>query len=93
MKKQTNQVLVLSQKKIENTFKDVVEVNKQYFNYLSEIGSKMVNDDSQQKIEVKYPDINKSFYSDVELDDKLMQQLICQHLQREGLNESLKVYS
>lgn len=80
VKKQTNQVLVQNAKKIESTFKDVVNSNKQYFNHLSDFGIKMTSEESQQHIEVKYPDFNKNFYSDVPLEDKVIQQLVCQHL-------------
>lgn len=84
--------MVHASKKIESAFKETVQGNKQYFNHLNDFGNKMTDENSAQRIDVKYSDINKNFYKDVDLEEKLMQKLIHQHLKREGFSQSLKTY-
>jgi len=84
--------LVLNSKKIESTFKEVVNINKQYFDAISGIGASMLDSNSPAFIQVKYPMFNENFYTDLELDQKVVYKLINQHMQREGLAQSLQAF-
>ena len=83
---------MLNAKKAEETFKNVVQINKSYFEHVSEVGQQMTDASSSKYVNIKFPNINEPFVSDVELDKKVVNQLICQHLQREGLTQSYEAF-
>ena len=59
-------------KKCEETLKATVEQNKSYFETVNSIGAGINDKSSKLHIPVKYPDINDSFYSDLELDPNVL---------------------
>ena len=88
VKKQTNQVLVQNSKKTEEVFKSTVSFNKQYFEHIADFG-----DQIKEKINVTHPDLDCKFVTDVDLDKSVVDQAISDHLNREGLHESAKLFN
>ena len=55
-----------------------------YFEHISEFGEQMTSSDSKTKIDVKHKNFNEKFYQNVELDKNVVNQIVQQHLHREG---------
>ena len=67
--------------------KKVVAKNKTYFEHMADFGEQIAD-----KIEVKYPDFDQKFVKDVELDKKVVNQIVMQHLFKEGLKETASTF-
>jgi hypothetical protein len=80
--------LVQNSKKAEEVFKLTVDANKQYFEHISEFGEQI-----KEKIDVKYPELNSKFVTDVELDKSVVDQVITEHLSREGLHQCARLFN
>ena len=81
--------------KAEQTFKNVVNSNKQYFESVAEFGQAI-----QEGIKIESKDLDDPFYNDREeddsedqkpvthLDQKIVRDIVMDHLQKEGLKET-----
>jgi hypothetical protein len=66
---------VLNSKKLGETFDNLVNSNKAYFEHISTFG-----DQIKDRIEVKFPEIEDKFVEDVEFDKAVVDQAIITHL-------------
>jgi hypothetical protein len=78
---------VLNSKKLGETFDNLVNSNKAYFEHISTFG-----DQIKDRIEVKFPEIEDKFVEDVELDKAVVDQAIITHLYREGHKDSASIF-
>ena len=80
--------MVLNHKKFGESYDNLVNSNKAYFEHISSFG-----DQIKDRIEVKFPEFNDKFVEDVELDQSIVDQAIISHLYREGLKDSARIFS
>lgn len=78
---------MLNSKKLGETFDNLVNSNKAYFEHISTFG-----DQIKDRIEVKFPEIEDKFVEDVELDKAVVDQAIITHLYREGHKDSASIF-
>ena len=63
-----------------------------YFEHISDFGEQMIGAESKNRIEVKHSNFNEKFYPDVDLDEKVVNQIVQHHLHREGFKLSAKQF-